>query len=294
MIVVTAPTGDIGRQVLAMLLAGGEPIRVVARDPAKLPAEVRGRIEVVEGSHADGNVCRRAFEGADAVFWLVPGDPAAASAEAAYVDFARPGCDALRESDVKRVVGISALGRGWPGEAGHVTATLRMDDMIAETGVAYRALACASLMENILRQVAPIRDQGTFYWPASPNLRLPHVATRDVAAVAVKLLTDTSWSGVEEVPMLGPDDLSFEAMARTMADVLGKPVAVREMSMEDMRGMMTNRGASAGMAQAMVDMLTAKNEGLDGMVARGEADRERTPTTFRQWCETKLRPAVAG
>jgi len=46
MIVVTAPTGNIGSQVLAKILDSGERIRVIARDPSKLPARALGRVEV--------------------------------------------------------------------------------------------------------------------------------------------------------------------------------------------------------------------------------------------------------
>jgi len=194
MIVVTAPTGNIGSQVLANILDSGERIRVIARDPSKLPARVLGRVEVVEGSHSDAAVVAKALEAADRVFWLVPGDPRAPSAEAAYVDFARPACEAFKTLGVKQVVGISALGRGWTKDAGHVTATLKMDDLIASTGVSYRALACASLMENVLRQTALIRDQGAFYWPTPGGLKEPACATRDVAAVAARLLLDPSWT----------------------------------------------------------------------------------------------------
>jgi uncharacterized protein YbjT (DUF2867 family) len=45
MIVVTAPTGDIGSQVLATLLgsaaSSGEKLRVIVRDPASLPGPAR-------------------------------------------------------------------------------------------------------------------------------------------------------------------------------------------------------------------------------------------------------------
>ena len=75
MIVITAPTGLIGHQVLANLLDRGEPIRVIARDPARLPVDTRDRIEVVQGSHGDIDVLTKAFAGADAVFWLVPPTP---------------------------------------------------------------------------------------------------------------------------------------------------------------------------------------------------------------------------
>jgi len=294
MIVVSAPTGNIGRQVLAHLLSSGEPLRVIARDPSKLPAETRARVEITVGSHSDANVLDHALAGADTVFWLVPADPRAASAEAAYVDFARPAREAFKAHGIERVVSVSALGRGWPKDAGHVTATLKMDDMLAETGVAYRALACASLMENVLRQTNLIKTQGDFHWPMRSDLKAPAVATRDVAAVAARLLLDESWSGVDTIPMLGPEDLSFEEMMVIISDVLGKPVRYHEMPMTDLKAMMLGRGASEGMAQAMVDMATAKNEGLDHLLKRTPADRLNTPTTFRAWSEDVLKPAVLG
>ena len=51
-----------------------------------------------------------------------------------------------------------------------------------------------------------------------------------------------------------------------------------------------SHAVGAGMAQAMVDMLTAKNEGMDQMVARPVPNN--APTGFRCWCEDVLKPAV--
>lgn len=75
MIVVTTPTGLIGHQVLNNLSACSEPIRVIVRDPSRLPAHTRERVEVVQGSHGDLDVVNQAFAGAHSVFWLVPPDP---------------------------------------------------------------------------------------------------------------------------------------------------------------------------------------------------------------------------
>jgi uncharacterized protein YbjT (DUF2867 family) len=68
MIVVTTPTGLIGHQVLNSLLASSEPIRVIVRDPSRLPAHIRERVEVVQGSHGDLDVVNQAFAGAHSVF----------------------------------------------------------------------------------------------------------------------------------------------------------------------------------------------------------------------------------
>ena len=49
-------------------------------------------------------------------------------------------------------------------------------------------------------------------------------------------------------------------------------------------------GMSEAMAQGMTDMAAAKNEGIDNSVRRTQENS--TPTSFRQWCEEVLRPAV--
>src|SRR6185312_9234053 len=101
MIVVTAPTSTIGRQVLGTLLDEDEPVRVVARDPSKLSDEQHDRVEVVPGSHGDPEVVDAVFAGADTVFWLPPPNPRAESVEAVFVDFARPACDAMTKHGVE-------------------------------------------------------------------------------------------------------------------------------------------------------------------------------------------------
>lgn len=290
MIVVTAPTGGIGRQVLANLLDTGEAVRVIARDPSRLPTLASGHIEVVQGSHGDPDIVNQAFAGADAVFWLVPPDPRCDSLEAAYVDFSRPACDAFRTQGVKRVVGVSALGRGIATNAGLVSASLAMDDLIASTGVSYRALTMPSFMDNIVWQAEAIKTKGTFFSPISGDRKLPTCATRDIAAAAIGQLTDSSWSGVGSVPVLGPEDLSFNDMARIMSAVLGRPIRFQQTTFDDFKATLKNQGGSEAFAQGMVNMMKAKDEGLDN--AEQRTAQSTTPTSFRQWCQEVLTPAV--
>jgi uncharacterized protein YbjT (DUF2867 family) len=292
MIVVTTPTGAIGQQVLENILDSGQPVRVIARDPSRLPSHIRQRVDLVQGSHGDIDVVNQAFAGADAVFWLVPPAPRTDNVEAAYVDFTRPACDAIKSQGVKRVVGVSALGRGTAvaGNAGLVSAALKMDDLIASTGVSYRALTMPSFMDNVLRQVEPIKRQGLFFSPISGDRKLPTCAVRDIAAAAARLLLDPAWTGQGNVPVLGPEDLSFNDMAQIMSDVLGKPVRFQQIPFEGFKAGLIERGMSEAMAQGMHDMMAAKNAGLDN--AEPRTPQSSTPTSFRQWCEDVLKPAV--
>ena len=292
MIVVTAPTGTIGRQVLENILRGGEPIRVIAREPSKLPAEVRERAEIVQGSHGDIDVVNQAFAGADTVFWLAPPDPHAKSVETAYVDFTRPACDAIKRQGVKRVVDIAPLGRGSPlaEHAGFVTASLAMDDLIASTGVAFRPLTMPSFIDNVLMQLEAIKTKGVFFSPIDGDRKLPACATRDIAATAARLLLEPSWTGQAHLAVLGPEDISFNDMARIMSEALGKPTRFQQISYEAYKSQFIKFGMSDAMAQGMTDMARAKDEGLDN--AEPRTPENTTPTSFRQWCESELKPAV--
>jgi uncharacterized protein YbjT (DUF2867 family) len=292
MIVVTTPTGQIGRQVLEDLLRGGEPVRVIARNPDALPGETIARVEVVAGSHGDPGVVDTAFEGADSVFWLCPPDPRAPSAEVAYVEFTRPAAAAIDRHKVARVVGISALGRGTPAaeHAGLVTASLAMDDLLASTSASYCAVTNPSFMDNLLRQVEAIRTQGAFFLPVDGDLKQPAAATRDIAAAAAGLLLDHSWSGNRELPVMGPEDLSFNQMAAIMSDVLDRPVRFQRIADDAYKARLLSFGMSDAMAQATLDMWTAYDAGLD--LAEPRTPASTTPTSFRRWCEDTLKPAV--
>lgn len=296
MIVITTPTGQIGSRVLDVLLDGapthGEELRVIVRDPDKLPDAVRTRVDIVTGSHGDAEVVDRAFAGADAVFWLAPPDPRASRLDAVYRDFTCPAAKALTAHGVGHVVGVSALGRGTAvaDRAGHVTASLDMDDLIADTGVAFRALANPSFMDNLLWQVASIRDHGVFTGTAAADRRAPLAAVQDIAETAVGLLLDRTWTGVGEVPVLGPEDLSGNDMARIMSDVLGRPVRYERQSLGELRAQLAGRGMSDALVQGYVAMMRAKDEGLDNGV--GRTPETGSPTTFREWCAQVLMPAV--
>ncbi|MFJ8105949.1 NAD(P)H-binding protein [Streptomyces sp. NPDC096132] len=294
MIVVTTPTGQIGREVVARLLDAGEgsaPVRVIVRDPAALAPRVRERVEVVQGSHADPAVLKEACQGADRVFWLVPPTPGADGADGYFETFTESLREVIASQAVERVVAVSTLGRGVARNAGPISASLAMDEAIAATGVHYRALCPPFLMENLLRHVASMRDEGV--WPSAlvHDRVIRTCATRDVGATAARLLLDDTWTGNADVPLVGPDELTPDGMARVVSEVLGRPVRVQRLTIADLKAALTRFGASEGWAQGVADMTDAQNvQGFYGAVQPSTPDT--APTGLRQWCEEVLRPAA--
>jgi uncharacterized protein YbjT (DUF2867 family) len=147
-----------------------------------------------------------------------------------------------------------------------------------------------SFMDNMIRQAPAIKAQGAFFSPISADRKLPMVASRDIASVAATLLLDDSWSGQESVPVLGPEDLSNTDLAQIISDVVGRPVRFQQIPGDAFKARLTGFGMSDAMAQGMLEMMVAKDNGLDNAVAR--TPQWTTSTTFRQWCQEVLKPAV--
>jgi uncharacterized protein YbjT (DUF2867 family) len=265
-------------------------VRVIVRNKDKLHEHILDRAEVIEGSHGDIAVLDRAFEGADALFWVAPPD-SHKEIDAAYIEFTRPAAEAIRRHGVKRVVGITALGRGtvWQDRAGLVTASIRMDDLLMSTGAAFRGLAMPSFMENVERSVGSMKERGVFFGPIDPDNKLPWTATRDMAAVAAQWLAGSNWIGQEEVPVVGPEELSNNDIAAIVSEMAGQDIRYQQISFDQLKQQFLARGATESFAQGYVDMYRAKNEGMDNTAA---SLASRQPTTFRRWAEENLKPAI--
>ena len=292
MIVVTTPTGKIGSQLLPHLLAAKEAVRVIARDPTKLSAEVRDQVEVVTGSLEDEGALKKAFEHAESAFLVVPPSFSENGDAAYYLRFTLPALKAIKKQGVKRIVDVSVLGRGTElaKKAGPITASLAKDEAIERSGVDYRALWCPALMENMLSNVQSIKHQGMFFSSSNPDRKTPQVATRDVGKMAARFLLDRTWTGQGGSAVLGPEDISFSEMAAIMSDVLGKTVRFQQVPAEAYKAQLIQYGANEVFAQGIIDMLIAKDEGLDN--AEPRTPQNTTPTSFRQWCKEALKPAV--
>lgn len=291
MIVITAPTGQIGSKLVPMLLQQHKPVRLIVRDPDRLPAEVRGEVEIVVGSHHDREVLDRALDGADALFWLMPAAATASSPYEAYVSASIPGADAVVRHAVPRVVIVSALGRGTQIYAGHISASHAMEDLFRSTGAHIRALALPTFMDNILRQAASIRD-GVVSGTLPADHSMPWIATRDIAARAAEYLLDHTWTGQDTIDVLGAEDLSYRDIAEILTDVLGTPIRYQSGDRAAVKAFLINRGFSEPMAQSAIDMDLAGERGINSATPR--TAEKTTPTTFREFAEEAIKPAVAA
>lgn len=106
----------------------------------------------------------------------------------------------------------------------------------------------------------------------------------------MELLTDTTWTGQDIVPVVSPDHLTPNQMAEVLSDVLGKEIRYQQISTEDYSATLAQYGLSPAWVQGLADMATAQNDGIYYVHQRNP--EAVAPTTFRAWAERVLAPAV--
>ena len=290
-ILVTTPTGNIGRRIVRELLAPEFSVRVIARDPVRLPDEVREQVEVVHGSMDDAATLRRALDGVDALFFCVP--PASrqeTDVRGHYEKFARVAAEAVCAAKTPRVVTISAVGKGRTRKAGPISALHAMEDLLNESGAAIRHLRCGAFMENFLLRAQSIAERGVFSYPMPGHIAIPLVAATDVADVALRWLVRRDWSGIAGVAAHGAEDTSYNQAAAIIERVLERPVRYQELAANAFVQSLVGRGASAEYAQSLVAMFSELASGI----ARSEPRTydTTTPTRLSDWAREELLPLV--
>ena len=290
-ILVTTPTGRIGRQIVRDLIAPEFSVRVIVRDPARLPEEIRDQVEVIRGSMDDANTLRQALDDVEAMFFCVPSaSQQETDVGGHYERFARAAAQAIREAETPRVVTISAVGKDRARNAGPISALHAMEDILHDSGAAIRHLRCGAFMENLLQHAKGIAEHGVISCPMPGRVAIPMVTTVDIADVALRWLVRRNWNGTASVSVHGPEDLSFNQVAAGIERVLERPVRYQELAANAFVHSLVSRGASPAYAQSLVSMFAELAQGI----ARAEprTHETTTPTTLSAWVRKELRPLI--
>lgn len=106
---VTGVTGFVGHRLVPALLEAGWSVRVLTRNPDKLDAAWRDRVEVVEGDATEPGDVARAVAGADAAYYLLHSMDGRGDFAARDRALARTFADAAGAAGVGRMVYLSGL-----------------------------------------------------------------------------------------------------------------------------------------------------------------------------------------
>jgi uncharacterized protein YbjT (DUF2867 family) len=212
MIFVIGATGKVGRQVVSGLLERGAVVRALARDPAAagLPAGA----EVVAGDLSDPQGLARHLEGVEAVLLVWPFFTAEGAGEVV---------EALA-TPARRIVYLSAEAAGARPDSFWAA----VERAIERSGADWTFLRPTGFAANTLMWADQIRESSVVRWPYGQAAR-SLIHERDIAAVAVRALTEDGHSGARYV-LTGPETLTQAEQAQAIGEALGRTVRWEELS----------------------------------------------------------------
>ena len=304
-IAITTPTGNVGRRITAELVRRSAELDVrlvlLARNAARVSQHVGPTVRVEQGRLEEPGYLARATRGVDALYLATPnGFPDGVSVRMGYRRIAQEAARAIRENRIRHTVHLSGFvtvddGAGTGSMLRGLADTEEILDRavaeLDEPGPALTHLRAGFFFENFLGQVDTIERSGHIFVPVSTSVRVPMVASRDVAAVALETLLAAPPTGVAARSVLGPADLSFNEAAAAMSSGLGKRVRIIRLPRALIRMGMLRRGRSKRMTDALLAIFRAA--GKQGLRAEpGRDASSTTSTTMEQFAREELRPLV--
>lgn len=295
-IVISTPTGNIGRRLTERLLEKGEhELVLLARDPAKVAAAVERGAAALQGDLSDRDYLSGALEGADAFFYLIPPNYAAEDFRA----FQRSLTDnvvaavAAAGDSLKHVVLLSSVGAHLSEGTGPILGLYDAEQALRAATPRLTILRPGYFMENWLHQIASIAGSGQVFMASPPEREMPMIATADIGDRAAEVLAGPAPDQPVVLPLLGPRDYTFGECTAVLAGLLGTPVSYQPVPAEAVREPLKGMGASDSAADVMVELEAAFAAGH----VVGESPRSAgntTPTTFEQFAEQTLVPAITA
>jgi uncharacterized protein YbjT (DUF2867 family) len=290
-IVVTTPSGHVGRVVVEQLLATGDDVVVTSRHPSRIVDAVARGARLVEGSIDDARVLATAFDGADALLWVTPPAYERADFVAWVARGAQSAAGVASARGVRRGVVLSSAGAQAGAGAGPIGALLAVETAFQRELPDVTVLRAGPFMENFLHDVATIAATSTIYAPLPATRADPYVATRDVAAAAVEVLRGRAWTGHRILGVHGPDDVSPSGAAAILGDAIGREVRYHEVTLDQTRHAMSGAGMPAHAVELMIEMYAAIRAGTIYLAEPRNAAMIGT-TSFRQLARDVLAPAI--
>jgi uncharacterized protein YbjT (DUF2867 family) len=274
MIAVMGAAGNVGSKVTDLLLRQNEEVRVF--EHARNLDEFRERgAEVVTGEATNVEDLESLFEDAVAAFVLLPENLADPQFVATRSAISLALANALREQPVDYVVALSAAGVDEENVAGPPAGLREYEQRLFEhEDVNLLVLRPAFYMDNLLANLPLIQSHKINGSAIEGDLKLPMIATQDVAREAAKRLVRRDFTGRQVKTLRGPEDVSMREATRAMGSLLGLPdLPYVEFPPGDMKAALLAAGMSEEAASLLVDLQLALNEGrqFDGVQRTAEA-----------------------
>jgi len=270
MILVTGATGNVGKEVVAQLVAAGHPTRALTRDAAK--ARFDASVQVAVGDLGSPETLTKAVEGVEAVFSLAAG-PNIGVHEGNLAK-------AAKKAGAKRIVNLSVLGAGTGAKNAIVQWHEAGEQQLRESGLDWTFVRPGGFMSNALAWAGSAKAAGKVFAPyGDGTLALIH--PRDIAAVAVRALVGGHEGRAYAIT--GPESLPMTEYVRILSEAAGKPLQYVPLNDEAARAGMAKGGMPTVVIDALLQVAAGIRAGHGPALPTVEQVLGRPALTFVEW-----------
>lgn len=291
MITILGATGKVGSKIADILIKKGEKVRLISRSADKLRPLVSPNVQAFAGDAKETEFLVKAFKDSDAVFTLLPPN-FTVDKFLSYADVIGESiAKALQITRVKYVVNLSSIGAELTEGTGPIVGLHRLEERLNKIeGLNVLHLRCAYFMENLLMNVETIKSRNIIGTPIRGDMKIPMIATKDIASVAAERLVKRDFSGSTIRLLLGQRDLSMiDATAVISRRIKKFDLTYVMFSYEDAEKGFVGAGLSPDMSRMYIEMDKAFNEGrIAGSLNR--KPENTTPTSLEEFCDETLVP----
>ena len=239
MILLAGATGVLGGAIASRLVYEGQPVRLLARDAARVKELAASGAQVTQGDLTDRASLERAMGGVTHVITTANGfmNRSRRAVEKIDVQGNRHLIDAAKAARVRQFVFTSALLPDPYLQIDYFAAKRRTEDYLRASGVPYTILRPAAFMETWALVIGePILKRGATQIFGNGRNPINFVAVDDVAAIAVQALDrPDAINSVVEIP--GPENLTQLQVAALFERIRGTSARKRHLPVPLMRVM---------------------------------------------------------
>jgi uncharacterized protein YbjT (DUF2867 family) len=281
-ILVTGATGTVGSEVVKQLSSAGQKVRAAVHSTTRASSNDKLKeAELVEVDYNRPETLVAAFKDADKLFLLTPASPKAAALTSNLVTEAK-------NVGIRHIVKQSIIGADVEVDVAHLRLHHQAEKIIEESGIPFTFLRPNDFMQNFVNLYSPtIKSNNAFYLPAE-NAKISFVDVRDIAAVAVKALTDDGndrYSG-KAYTITGPEALSYYQAAEILSNATAKKIDYVNVSEEVTRRAMKDMGVDDWLVSTMSQLFDLYGKGYASQVSSAVEDViGRKPISFSQFAK---------
>ena len=259
-ILVTGATGNVGREVVRLLSDLNSPVTAAVRNP-EAQKSFDSNVRCVPFDFTNPETFTNAFAGINKLFLLRP--PAIAD-----IHQITPALNAAKQAGVEEIVFLSIIG----ADRNRIVPHYEIERAIEQLNIPAVFLRCSFFMQNLNtthREDIRLRDR--LFMPAG-NGKTSFIDVRDIAAVAVKILTEVPDKSTGELlsnrayNLTGTVALTYAEVATIFTTVLGRPIHYTNPPIPIFIWQMLQQGFPLQLVLVMVGIYTATRFGLADLV----------------------------